>query len=76
MKGTGLLQSYQFYPHRVSVEVRSTRTMDFKFTADIRFSAVDLDDAFKQLEEHFRSLQDTTIESPLEFIGTLEVNKE
>ena len=47
--------------------------MKFKFIADAEFEAIDLDDAFWKLAEHFLSLRDE--KEQLEFTGKMNLFK-
>jgi len=46
--------------------------IEFLFTAECRFLAEDLDDAFKNLEEHFRGLREGT-DGEFEFVGNIHI---
>ena len=46
----------------------------FHLEADIKFEALDLDDAFEQLTWHFGDLYDG-VDSEFEFIGEIDLHK-
>lgn len=51
---------------------KENRTMEFRIKADAKFDAEDIDDAFRQLAEHFGNV----IDSSFQFVGLLEIKPE